>query len=101
MCGGGMLYLKEDSKFKSKDDVQYIVGTNVRKICKEKNVNLMEFSEEIDISYEYLRHIVSPNGQKSLSFYSMYKIAKILGVSMDELCNGIFDDELKKNKNWK
>ncbi len=90
MCGDIM---HKNNKFKSKDDIQYIVGTNVRKVCKEKKVNLMEFSEEIDISYEYLRHIVSEGGQKSLSFYSMYKIAKILGISMDELCNGIFDDK--------
>lgn len=95
MCGGSM---QDKSKFKTKDDIQYIVGTNVRKVCKDKKVNLMEFSEEINISYEYLRHIVSLGGQKSLSFYSMYKIAKILGVSMDELCEGIFDEELKKNK---
>ena len=95
MCGGSM---QEGRKFKSKDDVQYIVGSNVRKVCKEKDVNMMEFAEEIDISYEYVRHIVSPGGQKSLSFYSMYKIAKILGVSMDELCDGIFDDETNKNK---
>ena len=79
-------------KFKSKDDVQFIVGSNVRKMCKEKKINMMEFAEEIDISYEYLRHIVSIGGKKSLSFYSMYKIAKILGVSMDELCDGIFEE---------
>lgn len=83
----------QKDKFKSKDDIQYIVGTNVRKMCKDKHVNLMEFSEEIDISYEYLRHIVSMGGQKSLSFYSMYKIAKILGVTMDEMCEGIFDEK--------
>ena len=93
MCGGSM---QNVLKFKSKDDVQYIVGTNVRKVCKNKNINLMEFSEEINISYEYLRHIVSIGGQKSLSFYSMYKIAKVLGVSMDELCEGIFDDKQDK-----
>lgn len=91
MCGGSM---QKVNKFKSKDDVQFIVGTNVRKVCKEKNINLMEFAEEIDISYEYLRHIVSIGGQKSLSFYSMYKIAKILGVTMDDLCQGIFEDEI-------
>jgi len=89
--------MQEVSKFKSKDDVQYIVGSNVRKVCKEKKINMMEFAEEIDISYEYVRHIVSPGGQKSLSFYSMYKIAKVLGVSMDELCEGIFDEEKYKN----
>ena len=95
MCGDSM---QKVSQFKSKDDVQYIVGTNVRKMCKEKKVNLMEFAEEIDISYEYLRHIVSIGGQKSLSFYSMYKIAKILGVTMDDLCEGIFDDNKKNYK---
>ena len=93
MCGDSM---QCDMNFKSKDDVQYIVGTNVRKVCKDKNINLMEFSEEVNISYEYLRHIVSIGGQKSLSFYSMYKIAKVLGVSMDELCKGIFDDKQGK-----
>lgn len=92
MCGGSM---QKVNNFKSKDDVQFIVGTNVRKICKDKHINLMEFAEEIDISYEYLRHIVSIGGQKSLSFYSMYKIARILGVSMDDLCQGIFDDNNK------
>ena len=89
MCGDSM---QDVMRFKTKEDVQYIVGTNLRKVCKEKEINLMEFSEEIDISYEYLRHIVSPGGQKSLSFYSMYKIAKVLGVTMDELCEGIFDE---------
>lgn len=84
--------MQQVSKFRTKDDVQYIVGSNVRKVCKEKNIKMMEFAEEIDMSYEYLRHIVSPGGQKSLSFYSMYKIAKILGISMDELCEGIFED---------
>lgn len=95
---GGSMHVQSENKFKTKDDIQYIVGTNVRKMCKEKNINLMEFSEEINISYEYLRHIVSIGGQKSLSFYSMYKIAKILGVSMDELCDGIFDDNINGSK---
>lgn len=81
------------SKFKTKDDIQFIVGHNLRKVCKDKNIKLMEFAEDVDISYEYLRHIVSLNGQKSLSFYSMYKIAKILGITMDDLCKGIFDDK--------
>ena len=95
MCGGSM---QKVTQFKSKDDIQFIVGTNVRKMCKDKQITLMEFAEERDISYEYLRHIVSIGGQKSLSFYSMYKIAKILGVGMDDLCEGIFDDKNNKYK---
>ena len=90
MCGDGM---HEVINFKSKDDVQIVVGSNIRNICKKKKINMMEFAKEIDISYEYVRHIVSPGGQKALSFYSMYKIAKVLGVKMDDICEGIFDDK--------
>ena len=82
-----------DVHFKPKEEIQSLVGKNIRNTCKDKNVKIMEFSEEIGMSYEYLRHIVSPNGKKSLSFYSLYKIAKALGVSMDELCEGIFDEK--------
>ena len=90
--------MESKSKFKTKDDIQFIVGNNLRKVCKEKKIKLMEFAEDVDISYEYLRHVVSLNGQKSLSFYSMYKIAKMLGITMDELCSGIFDDVFRKLK---
>ena len=50
MCGGSM---QEVVRFKSKDDVQYIVGTNVRKVCKEKNINLY-----IHLSHNYLQNIL-------------------------------------------
>lgn len=85
--------MKEMVSFKSKNDVQRIVGSNFRKVYKDKKIKLMEFAEDVDISYEYLRHVVSEGGQKSLSFYSMYKIAKCLGITMNELCEGIFDDK--------
>ena len=82
-----------DINFKPKDEVQSLVGKNIRNRCKDKKVKIMDFSEEIGMSYEYLRHIVSPNGKKSLSFYSLYKIAKALSVTMDELCEGIFEEK--------
>ena len=78
-------------KVKTVDEVQYIVGTNIRKKCKNDNINIMNLSEEIGMSYEYLRHIVSQGGKKSLSFYSMYKIAIMLDMKMDELCEGLFN----------
>ena len=31
-------------KFKTKDDVQYIVGTNLRKVCKEKDITPNKYS---------------------------------------------------------
>lgn len=83
--------MNEVKVFKSIDDVQYIVGTNIRKKCKQNGINIMHLAEDIGMSYEYLRHIVSTGGKKSLSFYSMYKIAVMLDMTMDELCEGILE----------
>ncbi len=72
------------------EEVQQIVGNNIRNKCRKEKINIMNLSEEIGMSYEYLRHIVSQGGKKNLSFYSMYKIALMLDMSMDELCEGLF-----------
>ena len=68
-----------------KEELQKIVGGNIRKIAYQKNINLMKLSEEVDMSYEYLRNIVSPNGKKQLSFYSIYKFSVALNTTIDEL----------------
>lgn len=69
----------------SKEELQNVVGGSIRKICKQKNINMMKLSEELEMSYEYLRQIVSPNGKKQLSFYSIYKFSKLLDTSIDDL----------------
>lgn len=68
-----------------KEELLDIVGGNIKKICKNKNINMMRLSEDIRMSYEYLRQIVSPNGKKQLSFYSIYKFSIYLDTSIDEL----------------
>lgn len=83
--------MNELKEFKTIDDIQYIVGNNIRNKCRENKINIMHLAEDIGMSYEYLRHIVSTGGKKNLSFYSMYKIAVILDMTMDELCEGVFD----------
>lgn len=68
------------------DLLQKNVGYNIRKLCYKKDISLLYLSEQVSISYEYMRHIVSKNGKKKLSFYSIYKIAKVLETTIDELC---------------
>lgn len=68
-----------------KEELQNIVGGNIRRIAYEKKINLMRLSEEVDMSYEYLRSIVSPRGKKQLSFYSIYKFSVALDTTIDEL----------------
>ena len=72
-------------EFLPKEELQSIVGYNIRKICKEKKINMMKLAEEVDMSYEYLGQIVSPRGKKQLSFYSVYKFSKLLGTTIDDL----------------
>lgn len=69
----------------SKEELQQIIGKNIRKIAYQKKINLMKLSEQVDMSYEYLRSIVSPKGKKQLSFYSIYKFSVALDISLDEL----------------
>ena len=45
----------------------------------------MKLSENIDMSYEYLRSIVSTKGKKQLSFYSVYKFSVALDTTIYEL----------------
>lgn len=77
---------------KTKEEVQEIIGKNIRNKCQNDKVNIMDLSEEVGMSYEYMRHIVSKGGKKGLSFYSMYKIASALDMSIDELCLGLKDE---------
>lgn len=71
----------------SKETLLKNVSINIKKICKEKNISMMKLAEEVDMSYEYLRQIVSPKGKKQLSFYSIYKFSVILNVTIDDLIN--------------
>ena len=68
-----------------KEELQTIVGGNIRRIAYEKKINMMKLSENVDMSYEYLRSIVSPHGKKQLSFYSIYKFSVALDTTIDEL----------------
>lgn len=71
----------------SKEELLNNISKNIKKTCKEKHISMMQLAEEIDMSYEYLRQVVSPKGKKQLSFYSIYKLSVILGITIDQLIN--------------
>ena len=78
---------RKKEKILEKEELINNVSKNIKKICKDKKISMMQLSEEIDMSYEYLRQIVSPKGKKQLSFYSIYKLSIILDVTIDQLIN--------------
>ena len=69
----------------TREELQSIIGGNIRKQCISKNINMMDLAEKVGMSYEYLRHIVSPKGKKQLSLYSVYKFSVLLDTTIDEL----------------
>lgn len=74
---------------KSLNDIQTIICFNIRNECQKQSVDMMRLAEEVGISYEYLRHLVSLNGQKSISLYTIYKISLALNVPLKELFSNI------------
>lgn len=77
--------LENNSNILTKEELLNIVGGNIKKVCKKKGINMMKLSEDIGMSYEYLRQIVSNRGKKQLSFYSIYKFSIFLETPIDLL----------------
>ena len=99
MCGGSM---QVKNKFKSKEDVQYIVGTNVRKMCKSKQINMMEFAEEIDISVDVSEDGFSEENASASFIHALevfFQRTQDIIVMFDEVEQ--ITPGLSLNDNWK
>ena len=72
--------MKEDIK----DNIKEIVCQNVKRYRNEKNIRLMDLAEEIGVTPEHLKRIESKNGRNNISLVTLYKISKLLGVSIDK-----------------
>lgn len=73
-----------DNSFISKDELHAIVCKNIKKHRKRLSITQFELSEKINMSHEYLRQLESNKGQKDFTFYTLYKIAMALHVSLDD-----------------
>ena len=68
---------------------RYALGNNVHRILKEKKLNQHDLCRMADVGYSSLSTWVS--GTRTPNAWSLYKIAKALGVTVDELLKGIDD----------
>lgn len=58
-----------------------------------------ELAEAIDVSHEFIRSIESFSGKKTISLYTVWRIAKALNISLDTLLNfdlKLFDHIIEK-----
>lgn len=59
------------------------LGENVRRIREEKGMTQVELCRKLEVDRAYMSNI--ENGKKNPTLATIEKIAKALGVSLDEL----------------
>lgn len=59
------------------------LGENVRRIREEKGMTQIELCRKLEVDRAYMSNI--ENGKKNPTLATIEKIAKALGVSLDEL----------------
>lgn len=64
-------------------NIREVVCKNVKKYRKEKNIRLMDLAEAINVTPDYIRRMESEKGVKNISLTTLYKIATVLDVKMD------------------
>lgn len=66
-------------------DIKKIISSNIRKFRKERGLTQEQLALYTELSYDFIRRIETSGGKSGFSVETLYKIATVLEVSMDEL----------------
>ena len=66
-------------------DIKRIISSNIRKFRKERGLTQEQLALYTELSYDFIRRIETSGGKSGFSVETLYKIATVLEVSMDEL----------------
>ena len=66
-------------------DIKKVIASNMRKYRKLRGLTQEQLALYTDLSYDFIRRIETSFGKSGFSVETMYKIATVLEVSMDEL----------------
>ncbi len=66
-------------------NIKRIISTNIRKFRKERGLTQEQLALYTELSYDFIRRIETSGGKSGFSVETLYKIATVLEVSMDEL----------------
>ena len=69
----------------------HAVGDNIKHLCKRKGLTLQILADRIGVSDPTMSNWV--NGHKQITAYGLLRVSRILGVSMEELMEGIEDEK--------
>ena len=76
-----------------KKDIYYLVGQNIRRQRKLKNITQLQLAEKSFFSYEFIRKIESKSScRNTFSLDTVDKIAKALDIDIRVLFNPLDND---------
>ncbi len=84
----------EYKEFDFNKDIKKIVALNIRKYRKLKGYTQEELALYTDRSFEFIRRIESEQGRRGFSVETLWRIAMVLEIPMDNLFK---DDVIEEN----
>lgn len=73
----------------NKRNIYYIIGQNIKRIRKEKNLTSLRLSKMCNLSHGYLKNLEAKNVDATISIETLALIAKILDVDITEFLKDI------------
>lgn len=65
-------------------DIKKVICQNVKKYRKEKQIRIVDFAEQLDVSVEYLKRIEALNDKNHISIQLLYRISNTLEVGIEK-----------------
>lgn len=72
---------------KDENYIYYLVGQNLKKQRKSKNLTQSQFAEKCNYSDGFIMNIESPKYHQTLSLGTLWKFAEVLDVDIKEFFN--------------
>lgn len=65
----------------------YAVGRNIKLLCRMKNMTLHALADEVGVGWVTMSKWV--NGRRQITAYALYRVSRVLDVSMEKLMEGV------------
>lgn len=77
--------IKEEKFYEFNPNLKSTIASNIRKYRKLRGLTQEELALYAELSYDFVRRIESSSGKSGFSVYTIYKLATVLEVSLDDL----------------
>ena len=72
-----------------KRNIYYIIGQNIKRIRKEKNLTCLKLSKMCNLSHGYLKNLEAKNVNATISIETLALIADVLETDISEFLKDI------------